>query len=314
MMNSFDIFVDSGNNIPDHLVKKHGITVIPFTCNVNGEERLCYDKNASFRETAKQYYEDLREGADIKTSLIPKERIFEYVKPSLEAGRDAIIFTISSGISGTYNQAVYAKEELEKAYPDCKVYVIDTANASLGSGMQALKIADLRDMGENAENCAKYAVESAYRYNSYLTVGDLKYLKKSGRISTTLAIAGTLLNIKPVLSADGGSPAKLTFFGKERGKKKALLSLAEMFSAKAENPESQTVYITHADCEEDALALAEMIKERGAGEVVIEYYDLCTGPHVGPGTVALFFYGTDRRSPASAAQKKTFSKPATQKI
>ncbi|MDE6586464.1 MAG: DegV family protein [Clostridia bacterium] len=313
-MGEFDIYVDSGNNIPDHLIKKHDITVIPYTCLVNGEERWCYEKDVPFEEIAKKYYDDLRNGADIKTSLIPKERIMEYVTPSLEKGRDVLLFTISSGISGTHNQALYAKEELEKKYAGLKVYVIDTANASMGSGLQALRAADLRDMGESAETCAKHAAESAYKYNSFLTVGDLKYLKKSGRISATLAIAGTLLNIKPVLTADGNTPAKITFFGKERGRKKALLSLAEAFSARAENPESQTVFIAHADCADDANELAEMLKERGAGEVVTEYYDLCTGSHVGPGTVAMFFYGTDRKNPAPAAQKKTFSKPAAQTI
>lgn len=313
-MNSFDIFVDSGTNVPDHLVKEHGIKVVPYTCLVNGEERLCYDESVPFVRTAKQYYEDLRAGADIKTSLISKERFIEYVRPTLEAGRDALIFTISSGISGTYGQAVYAKEELEKAFSDRRVYVIDTANASMGSGMQALKACALRDMGESAEACASHAAENAYKYNSYLTVADLKYLKKSGRISTTLAIAGTLLNIKPILKADCNTPAKLTFFGKERGRKKALSALADAFEANAEDPENQTVFIMHADCENEAAELAEMLKARGAGEVVIGYYDLCTGSHVGPGTVAEFFYGRDRRRPAPAAQKKTFSKPAVQKI
>lgn len=314
-MNGFDIFVDSGANIPDRLVKKHNIGVIPYSCTVNGKERLCYEKDFAFVETAKKYYRDLREGADIKTSLIGMDRIIQYLTPSLEAGKDALLFTISSGISGTYNQALNAKEELERQFPDNKVYVCDSANASMGSGLQALKVADLRDMGESASSCAEWAKANAYKFNSYLTVADLKFLKKSGRISTTLAIAGTLLNIKPVLRADGGSPAKIVSFGKERGRKKALAALARAFAENAENPGSQTVAICHADCEEDAAELAEMIKNLGANEVITEYYDLCTGSHVGPGTVALFFYGKDRRGAAApATEKKTAGKPLSQKI
>lgn len=310
MANYFDILVDSGTNIPDELVKKHGIIVVPYSCTVNGKEQLCYDKDVSFADTAKRYYDDLRGGADIKTSLIGTERFIEYATPSLKAGKDVIIFTISAGISGTYNQAVNAKTELLKLFPEREIEVCDTANASMGSGLQALKVADLRDMGESLKTCAKWVEQNAYKFNSYVTVADLKYLRKSGRISATLAIAGTILNIKPILKADGGSPAKLVFFTKERGRKKALLSLANAFSEHAESLE--TVCICHADCPDDANELAEMLRERGAKNVIIEYYDLCTGSHVGPGTVALFFYGKDRRTTAPTAEKAVSGKTAKQ--
>lgn len=312
-MEKFDIFVDSGANIPDELVKKHGIGVIPYSCTVNGEERLCYDKDAPFVETAKRYYDDLRNGADVKTSLIGMDRIMQYITPSLESGRDVLIFTISSGISGTYNQAMNAKAELEKKYPERKVFVCDGANASMGMGLQALKVADLRDLGESAEECAKWAERNAYKFNSYFTVADLKYLRKGGRISATLAIAGTLLNIKPILRADGGTPAKISSFGKERGRKKALAALAQAYADNVDNVD-YPVAICHADCEEDANELAELLKAKGAKDIIIEYYDLCTGSHVGPGTVALFFYGKDRRGEAAAAEKKTVGRTVSQKI
>ncbi|MBD5584287.1 MAG: DegV family protein, partial [Clostridia bacterium] len=100
-MNNFEIFVDSGNNIPNALVKKYGICVIPYTCIVNGEERFCYEDGVDFEVTAKKYYDDMRNGAEIKTSLIGKARFIEYITPALQAGNDAVLFTISSGISGT---------------------------------------------------------------------------------------------------------------------------------------------------------------------------------------------------------------------
>ena len=151
-------------------------------------------------------------------------------------------------------------------------------------------------MGESCETCAEWLENNKYNLNSYLTVGDLKYLKRGGRISATLAIAGTILNIKPIIMADGGDVAKLVFHSKERGRKRAIAALAEHFAENVVEPENQTVAICHCDCEEDAAALAEMVKERGAKEVIIEYYDLCTGAHVGPGTVALFFYGKNRKT------------------
>lgn len=308
-MRSFDIYADSGANIPNGLANERDIRIISFFCTVNGVERKCYEDGVPFDEIAKQYYADLRAGADIKTSLISKDAFKSAVAPSLLAGKDVVITTISSGISGTYNQAVEAQRELEKLFPDNRVYVLDSANASMGEGLLALKAADLRDMGESAETCAKWIRENAYKMNSYLTVGDLKYLRRSGRISTTLAIAGTLLNIKPVLRADGGANAKIVFFGKERGRKKALASLANVFAENATDPANQTIAIMHADCEEDAMELAEMLKAHGAKNIIIGYYDLCTGSHVGPGTVALFFMGKDRRSAAPTTERASAGSP-----
>lgn len=295
-MTKFDIYCDSGANIPLNIVRERGIKVIPYNFTVNGQEYCCYDPDNEFAGIAKDFYSKVRQGAETKTSLISSAQIREVITPSLEAGRDVLITFISSGISGTYNQACEAAKELSAVYPERKIFVFDSANASMGEGLQVLKVCDLRDMGESIDACAEWIENNRYKINSYLTVGDLKYLKKSGRISTTLAIAGTILNIKPVLMADGGDNAKIVFHSKERGRRRALAALAEKFAENAVEPENQTVAICHADCEEDALALAEMVKEKGAKDIIIEYYDLCTGSHVGPGTVALFFYGKDRKT------------------
>lgn len=308
-MNTFEIFADSSANLPNELVKKRNINIISYSYIVNGEEKPCYEPNADFTQTAKQFYADLRGGADIKTSLVDEQRIIEAVTPVMQSGRDAVLITISSGISGTYNQAIAAKKTLEQQFKGCKLFVCDSANASLGEGLLVLKAADLRDMGESAEACAKWVETNAYKLNSYLTVGDLKYLKRGGRISTAAAIAGTILNIKPIIRADGGTPAKLSFFAKERGRKKALSAILDACRQRAVNIENQTVAIAHADCEEDALYLAEELKTQfGVKEVIIEYYDLCTGAHAGPDTIALFFTGKDRRSENPLAQTAVIAK------
>lgn len=313
-MNRFDIFVDSAANIPEELLQKHDINVITYFCTVNGAELPCYEHDKPFSEIAKKFYDDMRSGADVKTSCVSTERIIEAIEPAMSAGKDAIIITISSGISGTHSMALKAKKVLEEKYPSCRLFVCDSANASMGEGLLAIKAADLRDMGESAQTCAKWIERNAYKVNSYFTVGDLKYLRKGGRISATLAIAGTILNIKPILRADAGVNAKLAFFCKERGRKKALIALADAFSKNVEHPESQSVAICHADCLQDAEELADMVKARGASDVIIEYYDMCTGSHAGPGTVALFFYGKDRRAISQEAEKSVRGKTAKQKL
>ncbi len=309
-MNKFDIFADSGNNIPEDLVEKYGIGVIPYLCTVNGVEQPCYEKGVPFVETAKKFYADMRAGAEIKTSLIGEARFEEHLTPSLQAGKDVILFTISSGISGTHAQAVAAKEELEKKFPANKVYVIDTANASMGSCLLVLKVAEMRESGAGAKECAAWANENVYTVNSFVTVDDLKYLRKGGRVSAVAAIAGTLLNIKPVLWANDTEPAKLEVFCKERGKKKAIAAIMKAFDDNVENPTEQTIAIAHADCEEDANEIKRMLAERGVTNVITDYYDLCTGGHAGPGTVALFFFGKDRRAKSEAQKKLLFKRKA----
>jgi DegV family protein with EDD domain len=299
-MKNFDIFVDSSANLPDEIIEKNNIGVIAYTCAIDGKEMECYEKGKSYDDIAKTVYDAMRNGADTKTTLINSQKIIDAVIPSFEAGKDVLLVTISSQISGTYNQAKLAAEELKEKYPDRKLLIADSFNAGMGEGLSAMKAIQLRDLGESIETCKKWIDENAFNINSVFTVSDLKYLRRGGRISATLAIAGTILNIKPILKGD--AVGKISFAGKERGRKKALLALAESFKENVINPANQTVCIAHADCEEDAIALADMIKERGAKDVIINMYDVCTGTHVGPGTVALFFYGKDRRKAGEEKQ------------
>lgn len=298
---SFEIFTDSSANIPDVLLKERRIRIISYRFLEDGEERDCTAGN--FREAAKMHYAKMRAGKEIRTSLISKERMIEEISPVLEAGRDVFFVTIASGISGTYAQAVLAAKELSEKFPERRIVIGDSSNASMGEGLLVLRVADLRDMGESLDACAEWFEANRYKMNSYVTVGDLKYLRKGGRISAAVAFAGALLNIKPILKADGEAQAKLVVCGKERGRKKAIASLLAAFDSHCIHPETQTVAITHADCEEEALALAEALRERGVKDVIVEYYDICTGTHVGPDTIALFFLGKDRRGASEATQK-----------
>lgn len=303
-MAEFEIFADSSANLPEELRKKHNIRIISYIMNLGGKDALCYEEGAEFPEIAKKFYENMRAGLEAKTSLIGEERFIEVLSPTLEAGKDAVIITIASGISGTWNQAVNAAKELEEKFPGRRVYVCDSANASMGQGLLVLYAAKLREEGKTAEETATWVRDNVYRINSYVTVEDLKFLRRSGRISAATAIAGTLLNIKPLIKADGGEHAQLQVYGKAHGRKKSLSALVEAFDAWVENPAEQTIAITHADCEEDAKTLAETLKAtHGAKDIIIEYYDLCTGSHIGPGTIALFFLGKDRRT---EAERKSF--------
>ena len=304
-MSSFEIVTDSAVNLPDSYRVNRNIHVIPFRYIADGVEYDCLEEGVPFEESAKKFYALLKSGADVKTSLVSEAQFVAKAEPFLEEGKDVLFLTIASGISGTFNQAKAAAETLSKKYPKNTIIAVDSANASMGQGLLALKAADLRDMGESCHAVAEWLKANVYKLNSYLTVGDLKYLKKSGRISTLVAIAGTLLSIKPIIKADGGEVPKLAVCGREHGRKKAISAILKAFVDNAVDPETQVVAITHADCEEEALALAEEVKKLGVKDVIIEYYDICTGAHAGPGTLALFFVGKDRRGDLAPAEARS---------
>ena len=312
-MKNFAIYVDSGANIPNDIRIARDIRVIPFHYTVDGVEYPCFAEDTPYEETAKKFYNSMRAGAEAKTSLITADIFEAALRPALEEGRDVLLFTISSGISGTFAQAQTAAKNLMLQFPERKVYALDSANASFGEGLIALKAADLRDLGESAETCAEWVKENTYQLNSYFTVEDLKYLRRTGRISRTVAIAGTLLNIKPLLRADESDNAKIVSCGKVRGRKKALEAIAEIFFKRAIRPESQTVAISHGDCIEDAERLAELLRAGGVKNIIIEYHDICTGSHVGPGMLGLFFWGQDRRTPATETERVSTASPAPNK-
>ena len=301
---TFDIFADSAANLTDDMVAETGIKIIPFHYIINGQERPCYENGTPFRNIASEFYSELQKGTDIKTSLICEQQFVEALSPSLEKGRDVILVTITEGLSGTFAQAMKAQETLLKKFPERKIIVVDSANASLGEGYLAYLAAKMRDGGASIDECAKWLEDNKYHLNSYVTVSDLKYLRKGGRVSTIAAVAGAILHIKPMLRADGGSPATLKVYAKERGRKRSVDALLKAFSQYSGDGFTGTVCIAHGNCEDEALALAEEFKKRGAVQLFIEYYDLCTGAHVGPGTLAVFFFGKDRRTPQEVAAHK----------
>ncbi len=292
---SFEIFADSSANLTSEMAKERNIHIITYYMNVDGKEMPCYDEAVPFEEAAKYFYGKMRAGLEAKTSLIGEGRFVEALSPALSEGKDALLITIASGISGTYRQALAAKKDLEEKFAGRTVYVCDSANASLGEGLLVLKAADLRDEGKSAKEVADWLAENTFLLNSHVTVEDLKYLRRGGRISAVTAIAGTILNIKPLIKGDGSAMPKLVVYGKERGRKKSIAALADAFVKNAKNPSEQLIAIAHADCADEAEELASTLRAHGAKNILMGYYDLCSGSHIGPGTIALFFWGPDRR-------------------
>ena len=292
----FQIVVDSAANIPAELVKKYDIRVISFVNYVNGKKVVCFDPDLTPEEErakGKEYYDAVRAGADVKTGLVSSGDFEDLFRSILEAGDDILYFSLSKNISGTYNSARIAAEELSESFPDRKIRLIDALNASLAQGILAIYASEMRAKGMSLDETADILATYPAKINGVFTVGDLKYLSKTGRISSSAALVGNLLSIKPILR--GNKDGFIVQFKKCRGRKSALNTLVSLVCDNIVNPEEQIIGIAHADAYEDSLYVMEEIRKRVKLRGFINTsYDYCTGSHVGPDTIALFFMAKDR--------------------
>lgn len=292
----FQIVVDSAANIPAELVKKYDIHVISFVNYVNGKKVVCFDPDLTPEEErakGREYYDAVRAGADVKTGLVSSGDFEDLFRSILEAGDDILYFSLSKNISGTYNSARIAAEELSESFPDRKIRLIDALNASLAQGILAIYASEMRAGGKSLDETADILATYPAKMNGVFTVGDLKYLSKTGRISSSAALVGNLLSIKPILR--GNKDGFIVQFKKCRGRKSALNTLVSLVCDNIVNPEEQIIGIAHADAYEDSLYVMEEIRKRVKLRGFINTsYDYCTGSHVGPDTIALFFMAKDR--------------------
>ena len=239
------------------------------------------------------FYEKLRAGEVATTAAVNVAEYVDAVEPLLQAGHDVLILAFSSGLSTTYNSSAIAVEELREKYPDRKVYTVDTLCASLGQGLLVYLAAQERAKGRSIEEVRDWAEANKLHLCHQFTVDDLHFLKRGGRISATTAVLGSMLQIKPVLHVD--DEGHLINIAKARGRQASLKALVDKMEQTAIDPAAQTVFISHGDCLEDAQAVAQMVKDRmGVKEVYLNHIGPVIGAHAGPGTVALFYVGTER--------------------
>lgn len=244
-----------------------------------------------------QFYQAMRDGADTKTSQVNVAEFEAYFESFLQQGKDILHLTLSSGISGTYNSAVIAKDILQERYPDRKIYVVDSLAASSGFGLLMDKLADLRDAGMNLDDLYQWTEDHKLHLQHWFFSTDLTFYVKGGRISKTSGFVGGLLNICPLLNVD--AMGKLIPRYKIRTKRKVIEAIVNQMEQHAENglDYDGKCYISMSDCLEDAKAVAEKVESRFPklnGKVEINNIGTTIGSHTGPGTVALFFWGDVR--------------------
>ncbi len=288
-MYDYVIVSDLTMDLPSDLKNNLGILTLPMEVLI-GDKVYQGDKI-----NVNEFYSKMRQKVPASTTQINPSEFEEYFCKYLEKGMDILYICLSSGLSGMYNSACSVAKELERRYPDRKLKVVDSLSASLGVGHLAIVASEMRMRGSSIEETEKSLNELKNKICHWFVVDDLYHLKRGGRISASKALVGSMMNIKPVLKID--NEGKLVVCENVRGRKRAFETLLSKFEecASKKNIKNESVYISHADCEDDAKFLADEIKKRyGAQKIIMHSITPVIGVHTGAGTLALIFPGSER--------------------
>lgn len=282
-------------DMPYEYFQKRNIPFVCFHYNMDGKEYLDdLGQTMSFEE----FYRRIAAGAMPTTSQVNVEQFIRFFEPYLKDGKDILHISLSTGLSGAYNSACVAREELLEKYPDRRILIMDSLGASSGYGLLTATAADMRDNGSALEDVYTWVEENKLNVHHWFFSTDLTHYKRGGRISAASAVAGTLLSICPLLnmSYDG----KLIPRMKIRGKKHVIAEIVNMMEVHAQNGTeySGKCFISNSACYDDARKVADLVEKKFPnldGPVMINSVGTVIGAHTGPGTVALFFFGDKRK-------------------
>lgn len=290
-MGNYQIVTDSTADLTPALIEQLDVQVIPLCYMMEGKTFHNIPGGGEMDDVS--FYNKLRAGVMSTTTQVNSEEFIRVFTPLLEAGHDVLYIAFSSGLSGTYQSAVLAKEELAQRYPKSRLEVFDSLCASMGEGLLVYYAAKLRQERKSLDEVLAWLKENVLHLCHWFTVDDLNHLKRGGRVSTATALVGTMLGIKPVLHVD--DEGHLIPVSKVRGRRQSLDAVVKHMEESAIDPANQMVFISHGDCLEDAQYLERQIRQRmGVQQVEIGYIGPVIGAHSGPGTAAVFFLGKER--------------------
>lgn len=289
-MKDYIITTDNMADLPDEYMQEHPIPTMSLTYLLDG---VSYTAENSL--PPEEFYRKMREGCMPTTSQINPAEAKEKFREFMKLGKDIIHIAFSSGLSGTYNSARIAAEELAEECPDCRITVIDSLSASMGQGLLVHKALEHQAEGMEYDQLVRWLEDHKLNVCHNFTVDDLFHLYRGGRVSRTAAVLGTMINLKPVLHVDNAG--HLIALSKVRGRKKSLNALVDNMEKQMGSwrNKNDVIFLSHGDCYEDALYVAEQVKKRfGIEKFLISSVGPTIGAHSGPGTVALFFMGDVR--------------------
>jgi len=287
MSEQYVLVTDSACDLAPALLEQWDIRLIrmPFLFTDDGVARQ------DLELPLKDFYRQMREGRVAKTSAINEDAYYQMFTQILEEGKDILYLAFSSGLSVTCENSKKVAADLSSRYPERTIRSVDSLAASAGEGLFVYLAKMNREQGMTLEENAASLEKEIHHVCHWFTVEDLKYLKRGGRISTATALLGTALNVKPVLHVD--DEGHLIKMSQTHGRKKSIRTMAAHLGETIR--EGSPVFISNADCMEDAEFLKKILKEEyGVETTLISEIGSVIGAHSGPGTLALFFMGTHR--------------------
>ncbi len=290
MKADFVIITDTASELTDEYYREHGVEKVSIGYILND---VTYGGLDGGSMDIDEFYERIESGAMPKTFQVTPEQARVHFEPHLKAGKDVLVLSFSSGLSGTYNSYCLAANVLKEKYPTRKIIVIDTLSASIGQGLLVHYVVKKAESGATIEETAEYTKSIIPHVCHRFTVDNLFHLKQGGRVSGATAVVGSMLKIKPVLNVD--EEGKLTTIAKIIGRKKATSYLVEELKRLSDLKEDDTLIIGHAHCREEAEHLRELVVSAvGEHEIFILDIGPVIGTHVGAGMLALTFLGATR--------------------
>lgn len=296
-MSDFILSCCSTADLSKEHFQKRDIRYVCFHFEIDG---VSYPDDLGESMDFHEFYKKMADGAMTKTSQVNVDEYVAYFEEFLKEGKDILHLCLSTGLSGTYNSAMIARDDLQEKYPDRKIYVIDSLAASAGLGLFMDMLADMRDEGKSIDELKEFAEENRLFIHHWFFTTNLTYLVRGGRVTKTAGFVGNLLNICPLLNVN--DEGKLIAREKIRTPKKVIRAAVEKMKEHALNGTDYDgkCYISHSDCidyVDEEVALIEEAFPKLKGKVNVSYIGTTIGSHTGPGTVALFFFGKDKRTP-----------------
>ena len=290
-MSDYVLMTDSCCDLPAAMAEEMGLCVLPLTVYIENDRYFNYldEREIAFSEI----YARLRTKCPAKTSAVNMNDFLAAMEEIARSGRDILYIGFSSGLSGTYNDGAAAAQEIAQRYPERKILTVDSLAASMGQGLLIYHAWQKKRAGMDVEALRDWVEQNRLKLCHWFTIDDLMFLKRGGRVSGATAVVGAMLSIKPIMHVD--NEGHLIKTGTARGRKASLRALADEAEKRGVDLENQVIFISHGDCLEDANYLADIMRSRfHVKDVVVNYVGPVIGAHSGPGTVALFFMGTER--------------------
>lgn len=284
------LIIDSACDLPREYVEQKNVHLLPLTVIFRGKE---HKDDLGKSLSSEEFYNAIKAGEMPSTTQVNVYEYSEAFREYVKEGKAVVCIVLSSGLSGSYNSACIARETILEEFENADITIVDSKAASGGEGILAYQAIEMLKSGAQKQEIVSWLEDNKFKINHWVTVDDLNHLKRGGRISSTAAVMGTLLDIKPIINVD--DEGKLQTVAKAKGRKKSIRTLAEELDKRIVNAEEQVIIINQGACLEDAKYLEKLVLEKHkVKKVILGEIGSAIGSHTGPGILALFFIGEKR--------------------